>query len=308
MVANIAVNPNYFTSTNGWGNTDFFKIYPEYSSTTDITTYQCASYLRFPKSTSIFNKAIKSNTAYLEDGLSVGQKYRIRLKAYELNETYQKAEEPFDENAEYYIQDEQDPNVYHRVVAPEESALDSYYLRTQNDPVFVTSNISAKISNYIFNPDTNTYSVDEDVTYAEFENWQVENGWLIADATIENGISRSAIYSEPIGLFLTNEAQKDYWINDIQFYELRQNEDGGYIEPNSVDESAVITYRTKYYNPSANTGATSADEIDWLYIGSSITSEADSEWDEATAIYDEIAKRFAQFLAKNQTDLTYYRL
>lgn len=87
-VINIATNPSNFSNLSGWdsNNTNdidglIFRLAPRFTDDIDISTYVAKSYLRIPQGLT-FNSGFKDNNGYLEDGLSKGDKFRVRLKLF----------------------------------------------------------------------------------------------------------------------------------------------------------------------------------------------------------------------------------
>jgi ABC-type branched-subunit amino acid transport system ATPase component len=64
-----------------------------------------------------------------------------------------------------------------------------------------------------------------------------------------------------------------YAVEDAELYFKKTNVDGTIITPNSVDETSVITYISKYYDPSQNSANVKEEDITWLYIGTSHLNE-----------------------------------
>ena len=90
-VNNLLVNSSNFAGMEGWvntGDTDHpldWVLYPLYTKSNDLTTYEAKSYLRLgtgkPSNYYIYNDGIHSSISYLQKGLVNGEYYIFRYKA-----------------------------------------------------------------------------------------------------------------------------------------------------------------------------------------------------------------------------------
>ena len=92
VVVNLLANYSNFSNTEGWltnqgeGAITFWQL-PEYSKD-DWANYQGISYLRLlvdeNQTGNFLNRGIKLNTQYLPDGFMPGEKYIVRIKAFDI--------------------------------------------------------------------------------------------------------------------------------------------------------------------------------------------------------------------------------
>lgn len=82
-VRNIITNGKDFTEALGWSNQTTIpqQIYPSYTSSTDVDTYDGKSYLGLQANINTYNSAITDHLSNFSEGITKGQKYILRLKA-----------------------------------------------------------------------------------------------------------------------------------------------------------------------------------------------------------------------------------
>ena len=82
-VRNIITNGKDFTEALGWSNqtTIPWQIYPPYTASTDVATYDGKSYLGLQANINTYNSAIADHLSNFSEGVTKGQKYILRLKA-----------------------------------------------------------------------------------------------------------------------------------------------------------------------------------------------------------------------------------
>lgn len=85
VVNNLVVNAKDFITNEGWlGDSSLtFQLYPSYSSTSDISSYNAKSYLHFSANVNFYNAGIRQSSSFIPNGFSIGETYIFRYRARE---------------------------------------------------------------------------------------------------------------------------------------------------------------------------------------------------------------------------------
>lgn len=103
--------------------------------------------------------------------------------------------------------------------------------------------------------------------YFSFSQITSTSPWVTYVATCTKSITRSDIYTKDLKLSLvTNNI---LWLEEAQFFQLVYNENGNIIYPGVMDTSSVVQTYYYYYNHTKYASASSEDDIDFLYGGTS---------------------------------------
>lgn len=270
VVTNLIINNKDFSNTDGWFNAGFFTIYPTYDADSDfnVLNYHPISYL-LTNEKYLGNNAFLHNTNYIPDGLVKGDKLIVRIKI---------------KKASY------------------NNATNIYNITDLNGS---TLSVKAFITTYTYNSQTHKYTPNTSSDYGNI-NLTFNNGYMTGELAISSSLSRTDLLTQRVGIFFditrpvlsTNEY---YAIEDAELYFKKTNVDGTIITPNSVDETSVITYISKYYDPSQNSANVKEEDITWLYIGTSHLNEQESKWPIASPILDETCEKIRTIAGKNST-------
>lgn len=269
-IVNLLTNPKDFVTTEGWylkttsENTLNFMLYPVFTTDIQPESYSPNSYLGIFGTEWVLNTALKSNSVFLDNGLSKGQEFVLQVEGY--------------------------------------NNLDGHPDLTDH-----TSGVLLRPG--IFGYNALTYEIDTSNRYTTIVSTTYDSSTNIYTVILRvtKPISLSEIYSSSIGLFfhfadnsnIEGTATPAVWIKNALFFEKRLDAEGNIIEPNQLDESSVITYVTKYYDPSINSAATSADDIIWAQV---ITSNTENdEWEEVSLLYDETYNKIRTISGKEST-------
>ena len=226
-VINLIANPKDFTSMEGWIGGDgviTWKIYPEFTSTTTISTYTATSYLKIngwwadTNTGYIYNTGLQSNISYftptaleIKDGkiggITKGEKYVSRFKAKTDNNN----------NPGSYVKAEDGKKIFCQLFKYDKN---TYKVINKNEGVFVVGSMT-----------------DNDK-------------WVEVILTANQSISAQEM--NDYGLFIY--CNGTYWIEDIQFFKYMEgitsynSTDYKRMNPGEISLQSVARPVYKYYN------------------------------------------------------------
>jgi len=239
LVNNIIVNSVDFKDTNGWLESGgmSWTLYPAFTAQTDTSTYDPKSYLRVTGGQGkgadgwVFNSCLRESASYFPDGFAIGQKYVFRIKVMSDNGA---------------------------------GNLPSGTYITDG------SNIKPRIRTYMtsgsdYDPDDSSHDFFSVSTPTASDNW------IEYIMTCTKSITRSQLYADNIGFFIRFlPSGAVYWIENVQFYPLVMGASGDTsvrINPGDLDTQSVAQQHYFYYNKSKYSAATSMDNVEPLYEG-----------------------------------------
>lgn len=134
------------------------------------------------------------------------------------------------------------------------------------DPIANSYTTTKDLSFYIEDSDGNEYF--EAIPYDDI-SWKQdsETSYWSAKISCKKSISKEDIRKKELLLCIQNNNKYSRWLEDIQFFPVVYNEAGKLIEPDKFDTPSVVQTTYKYYNHTKSQSLTSADEIDYLYVG-----------------------------------------
>lgn len=106
--------------------------------------------------------------------------------------------------------------------------------------------------------------------YASFEKVGDSNIWRAEVAWPKDwSMTRANAKKKQLTLCIKNTQENGYrrWLESVEFFPKVVNDNGEIVEPNKFDTSSVVQTSYKYYNHTAAQGLVSADDIEYLYVG-----------------------------------------
>lgn len=231
-VRNIITNGKDFTEALGWSNhvTIPWQIYPPYTASTDVATYDGKSHLGLQTNIKTYNSAIVDHLSSFSEGIIKRQKYVLRLKAR----------------------------------GGSASSLEDNYL-TQGFNIFVGKFTRSQSGEYSY--DGNNYVDVSRLSYDSENHWITYTLTFINSITrseIGNNfglIITSNTNKKQEGS--NNIVAYDYaWIQEIEFFEYIES-GNTYIVPGVVNTSGVVKTEWRYFDES-QLSVINADDIKYL--------------------------------------------
>lgn len=135
------------------------------------------------------------------------------------------------------------------------------------DPIAGSYTTTKDLSFYIESSDRIQYF--DIITYDD-DLWEqdTETFYWSAKISCKKSISKEDIRKKELLLCIQNNNKYSRWLEDIQFFPVVYNEAEELVEPNKFDTPSIVQTTYKYYNHTKSQSLTSADEIDYLYVGS----------------------------------------
>ena len=270
-VTNLIINSENFSNTNGWYNADTFTIHPLYDQNTVVNDYHPKGYL-LDKKQHLGNNCFLHNLSYLADGLPKNLKLRVKLNLYQAN---------YDSSKGIYTITDSKTNL--------------------------PSEVIAQIREYTYDDGSQSYipgTAYGSITLRKPTD-SASNHTYSNVITVSTTLTHNDILTKRIALFFnfgtaaaTNTA---YAIEKVECYVQKFGPNGQELTPNSINTTSVITYTTKYFALQDNDILKTEDDINWLYVGTSNTSEQLTKWDLATPLYDETCEKIRTITGKNST-------
>lgn len=327
VVLNLISNSKEFKDTTGWqGGGLGWELYPPFFNQETISdTYSSTTYLKTSGGV-LFNSGLQDSSGYLEEGLQAGQKYILRIKAYEPNGEVPSSTVISEKSVNFEIFD--------------------YFnsIKTTDIPAHNTTSY-CKVNNrktveYFYTTDT---TVQENKIYYEFtesgytelkkdpktqeeltpgkklpESILVyEKGELLIELEIEMTSSiprkditagysvyyegdtdevRSKKIAHP-GIFIT---LPNCWVKEIQLYQRVEGYNGKIIHLGDLDTQSVGTTYYKYFPP--NNNYKKEEDIEYLYCGTdkqTAFKEVYEEKDENEKMVHALYEKVRSITAKN---------
>ena len=231
-VRNIITNGKDFTEALGWSNhvTIPWQIYPPYTASTDVATYDGKSHLGLQTNIKTYNSAIVDHLSSFSEGIIKRQKYVLRLKARGGSAS-----------------------------SPEDNYL------TQGFNIFVGKFTRSQSGEYSY--DGNNYVDVSRLSYDSENHWITYTLTFINSITrseIGNNfglIITSNTNKKQEGS--NNIVAYDYaWIQEIEFFEYIES-GSSYIVPGVVGTSGVVKTEWRYFDES-QLNVINADDIEYL--------------------------------------------
>lgn len=261
FVNSLVVNSKNFANTEGWiGTTDNivgpFQLYPAYSNTSDISTYDAKSYLKFGVGT-IYNTGLRESGSYIPDGIQNGEKYVFRFKAMTNNNG----------PSGTYVSDSRIvPHIYNYTytsgnIIPDTSvdyiSRDSYSTNGDWRECNCTC-IKSFSRNQVYSNNIGLFFTVSSVCWIEeIEFFQFAMGEVSIDATTFNA-NKTLYYTYNITTKVYTQCTNASVYSSTTSYYKR-------INPGEMDSTSVATTYYHYYNHTTHTGVIELD--DYLYVG-----------------------------------------
>ena len=252
-VQNLFVNSSNFTNSQGWERIGIQSVIPLGIYKNEKDQYE-NTYIRiYPKtsnSENIYkNRGLLVNSVNIpEHGFGKGEKYIIKYRCRQLDEE----------------KDGRDPIKGSYTVYPDLS----FWVEDPDAP---------EDTKYFFGPVTKEagWIQDELTSY-----WSIE-------VACSKSISKEQIQKKKLLLCIQNNNEYSRWLEDIQFFPAVYNEVGELVEPDKFDTSSVVQTTYKYYNHTISQSLTSADGIEYLYVGN-------TPWNDGGSLSYEIDNNFSK--------------
>ena len=106
--------------------------------------------------------------------------------------------------------------------------------------------------------------------YASFEKVGDSNIWRAEVAWPKDwSMTHANAKKKQLTLCIKNTQENGYrrWLESVEFFPKVVNDNGEIVEPNKFDTSSVVQTSYKYYNHTAAQSLVSADDIEYLYVG-----------------------------------------
>ena len=245
VVVNLLTNYSNFSNTEGWltnqgeGAITFWQL-PEYTAE-DWANYQGISYLRLlldegKTSGNFLNRGIKLNTQYLPDGFMPGEKYIVRIKAFEISDA---------------------------------GALST---QIEANNIIVPSIGEYDKESYSIIEEKEYFEID----HFDFKKYPVKDSeetdnWLEYELTCKKALSRSdllttsnfglvfqlstSLYIQEVQLF------KEVFGEQIEIVDDKETRTKVRINPGEIEKQGIIKPVYIYYDPEVNSEATSWEDL-----------------------------------------------
>lgn len=290
VVLNLISNSKEFVDTNGWRGNLKWQLYPLFYGEEKIPeTYSATTYLVMDNGT-IFNSGLKNSTIYLEDGLQVGQRYFLRIKAYQPNGDSPSASLISKDSIKFQIRD-----YFESISQAGEVPLSNNvsYCDVIEDPIVV----EYELTNDTSPQEGKTYYIYEvsgykEKIFSEGEKFKEEISYyeklkeplIQLEVRVNNSIPRQDITTGYFIEYTGNPKDEDHynkkymarpgiflslpacWIQEVQFYERVEGYNGKIIHLGDLDTQSVGTTYYKYFLPSEAENK-KEEEIKYLYCG-----------------------------------------
>lgn len=236
-VVNLVVNPKEFSNVSGWiGRVSTWGIFPKFTSSTTIASYSPISYLLIT-SGDTYNTALQSNISYFTP--TANEIKNGKLGGIQKGDKF----------------------IFRVKAKTNSSSAPGSYVNTNGaivGNVYKYNTSYAKTGTAIFSRSNVTYT----------------NNWM--EYTLTCTTSVSAAHLNEYGLFITSN--NSYWIEDIQFFRYMEGVTSYAVgaqkqrmNPGEVNLQSIANPVYKYYLK--NNTAKTADELTYLYVGNTDTSE-----------------------------------
>lgn len=252
-VQNLFVNSNNFTNSQGWERIGTQSVIPLGIYKNEKNQYE-NTYIRiYPKtsnSENIYkNRGLLVNSVNIpEHGFGKGEKYIVKYRCRQLDEE-KEGRDPIKGSYTLY------PDL-------------SFWVEDPDAP---------EDTKYFFGPVTKEASWIQD---GSTSYWSIE-------VTCNKSISKEQIQKKELLLCIQNNNEYSRWLEDIQFFPAVYNEVGELVEPDKFDTSSVVQTTYKYYNHTISQSLTSADGIEYLYVGN-------TPWNDGGSLSYEIDNNFSK--------------
>lgn len=234
MVTNLATWDD--SGIEGWESSQelYWTLYPEFTTSTDVSTYTSEGYLRVKNNQTVYNTGVPAHRTYLPDGIQAGYQYRVRFRAMTGTNTL--------------------PNR----VTTEKLNINNNTVRIQ-----VYQGNDTYADNYFTTPTSELHV--EEYQPGKYWYWQ-EFIFTCTKSIIQKDLKNVRIqYTRgPEGAIL--------WLTNFQFFQVLTYKDANHQEhviyPGDFDKESRALVRYYYYYPSSpiNQKATSIDDIEFSNV------------------------------------------
>ena len=238
FVSNLIVNGSNFSGLDGWvGTGGPWVLYPPYTQSNNLSTYEAKSYLRLGTRSStsgsyyIYNDGIHNSLSYLKDGFAVGDYYIFRCKIMEGTAT-----------------------------SPNGKYCTATYSSRGIDPIIYEANDNKQ-------PINSAYFEAKSVTNAG-------NNWIEFRLRCKKSASRTEISSKKISIFIAMRNEKIgtryLWLEEAEFFPEIYGVVGSTrtrINPGEMSVQSIATVVNKFYNHTKNSGLINTESLKYIYIG-----------------------------------------
>lgn len=239
IVLNLIANSKDFTDTTGWQGMENWILYPPFTSASG-QDYSATTYLKAPEGL-VFNNGLQNCASYLEDGLQAGQRYFLRIKAFEDNDGVPGENLITANKVNFHIYD------FFNSLSSENS------IPVHNTTSYCSVESSTIEDGWIqLEIECHNSIPRAELTAGYFGQYENED----PDSSITQRIAKPGIFIE---------FAQTCWIQEVQFYQRVEGYNGKIIHLGDLDTQSVGTTYYKYFVP--DNSYKSEEDIKYLYYG-----------------------------------------